>query len=309
MNKQNNICLARPPASAILDATLAGIRGFHDGQILCPQKIYTPLGASGIAISMLASRPDQGVSLIKNYFETSIESAHKGRSFSTFQFFREDQGAPLFSFQDDWITTARSSATTSLFIERLAVFRTGKVVIVGPGALGRDLLHFLPLVCPEGTEFVALARSQRSARAFLDLACTLGHEDRCRAVIGKNAATDDLSSADVVIATAGHGGIGLIDTQDTSPGTLLVYVGYGFSKSMFDAADRLLTTSQAQMNVTCPEFQNPDGSVRIADHELEALLDKEVVAPVGAYERVMFYNSGLAACDLTVAEIALAKLD
>ncbi len=302
---KSDISLTHPSASSVLEATQHGMRDLLSGRIISPQKIYSRLGNSGIAISMLASRPDDGVSLVKTYFETSVDSAHKGRSFSSFQMFREDEHLPSSNFPDDWITTARSSATTCLFIRKIAQFRSGKVVIVGLGNLGCDLLNFLPLVCPDNIQIVGLARSSVSAERFERMAEDAGLTANCETVVGKTEAKPHLAEADIIIATAGHGGIGFIDQDDISPGTLLVYVGYGFSKTLFDQADRLYTTSQEQMNITCPEFQNDDGSVRIADQDLNVLLDETPIARVGPEEYVMAYNSGLAACDLTVAELGL----
>lgn len=294
---------ARPSASDTLSAVEKSFRMIATGEIESPTKIYTGLGEDGMAISMLASRPSAGYSLIKNYFESSTSSVHKGNSFAAFFAFSEQDEVPLTIIHDEWITAVRSAAVTSLMIRELAANRTKHVTLMGLGKLGRALIDFLPLMdIAKVSVFDPIEAATDNwvsqARERLAGIEVVPHKT-------KESFVSAIAESDALIATAGPPAIGFLDVDDIPPGVLAVYVGYGFTRDVMHQADRLYTTSRSQMAVTCPELRDDNGNVPAADREFHEILNGASVERPRPDERVFAYNSGLAVNDLAVVELIL----
>ncbi|MEM7225273.1 MAG: hypothetical protein AAF495_20010 [Pseudomonadota bacterium] len=298
-----------PPPSVVLDVVEGSFRSRARNELVNPAKIYTKLGNDGIAISMLATHRAKGFSVVKNYFESSSDSRHRGDSFAHFTVYSESGEAPLLTLNDSWITNARSSAVSTLMIRELATFGRGRVVILGLGKLGLALLDFLPFMDSGDFEAVGFSRKEETVDRWLAAAEQRETAVPVRAHNSFNELMEDLAGADVVIATTGAGGIGFVQNSWLPKKCLSVYVGYGFAANVMHETDRLYTTSQAQMEVTCPELRDSDGKIRNADLEFHEILMGRTVDRVQENERVFAYNSGLAVNDLALVEHLVTKLN
>lgn len=117
--------------------------------------------------------------------------------------------------------------------------------------------------------------------------------------------------ADVIVATAGGHTPAAVEADWLKPGALSVLVGHGLAPSTLHRADRVIATSEAQMNVTGTDMADPDGKLPAVDAEFPSVLAGVTAGRGSATERIFAYNSGLVVTDIALghrfAQLALAQ--
>ncbi|MFF3144749.1 ornithine cyclodeaminase family protein, partial [Streptomyces sp. NPDC057927] len=90
-----------------------------------------------------------------------------------------------------------------------------------------------------------------------------------------------------------------------------VLVGHGLAPSTLHRADRVIATSEAQMNVTGTDMADADGKLPAVDAEFPSVLAGVTAGRGSATERIFAYNSGLVVTDIALghrfAQLALAQ--
>lgn len=113
------------------------------------------------------------------------------------------------------------------------------------------------------------------------------------------------------MATAGGHTPAAVEADWLKPGALSVLVGHGLAPSTLHRADRVIATSEAQMNVTGTDMADADGKLPAVDAEFPSVLAGVTAGRGSATERIFAYNSGLVVTDIALghrfAQLALAQ--
>jgi ornithine cyclodeaminase len=279
----------------ILKLVEESIAGIGNGASLNPPKISIKPAESGMTIAMLAQYKTTAALGIKAYTEFP---AADGRTLigSVITLFDQASGTPLAFMDGQWITVARTAAVTALFAREAPHARM--VLLIGAGAQARAAIPQLLDVCPSIELISIRAARQESAERLI-----AEHDQRLR---GRSVrvCTDliaDAAGADIVIGAAGPGGHGLVRHGMLKQGAMAILVGYGLAPDILQKADRVISTSEAQMHVTGQDLADAAGRLPAVDAELHEILLRRKVARTGPQDIIFAYNSGLAVTDVAVA--------
>lgn len=295
--KNSDVMHAHLDPARVIDLVEASIADLALGNADNPPKVAITPEARKMAISMLGRLKKAGTIGFKSYAEIPV-TADRVRIESTITLIEDATGHP-FAFMDcEWITAARTSAVTGIFARYAAHSRARRVLILGSGQQARHTVAVLTQTMPQLEEIVIHAR-RRSAVAEI-IQAQSGPRTGCRLAYCADPA-EGARGADIVVGASGAGTPDLVRKDMLRPGALVIYVGHGIAGDALHGADRVIATSEAQMQVTGQDLLDGYDRLPAVHAELPDILIGRKPARLGDNQIIAAYNSGL-----TVTDIALA---
>ncbi|MFB0629582.1 ornithine cyclodeaminase family protein [Streptomyces sp. AB3(2024)] len=275
-----------------------------------PRKLTVkPTDGHSVSYAMLGRDGSRDVVAVKTSYKHGLDKGREEQHYYTALTLYDDAtGLPVAMMDCSRIGSLRTPAVSALLARELAAPAARGALVIGTGTQGRLALPFLLTTLPDldrlmlsGThpEGIAAVREQLRAH-FPDRDVELVTDLRAAA-----------ADADVIVATAGGHTPAAVEAGWLRPGALAVLVGHGLAPSTLHEADRVIATSEAQMNVTGADMADADGELPPVDCEFPAVLAGRSRGRTGADERVFAYNSGLVVTDIALghrfAQLALAQ--
>ncbi|MFF7595255.1 ornithine cyclodeaminase family protein [Streptomyces mirabilis] len=285
-------------------------RTLHAGQSDNPRKLTVkPADGHSVAYAMLGRDGSRDVVAIKTSYKHGLDKGRDEQHYYTSLTVYDDvTGLPLAMMDCSRIGSLRTPAVSALLARECAAPGARSALVIGTGTQGRLALPFLLTTLPDldrlmlsGTHPEGIAAVREQVRSYFP-------DREVEVVTDLRAAAGD---ADVIVATAGGHTPAAVEADWLKPGALSVLVGHGLAPSTLHRADRVIATSEAQMNVTGTDMADADGKLPAVDAEFPSVL-AGVTAPRGsATERIFAYNSGLVVTDIALghrfAQLALAQ--
>lgn len=292
-------------------ATVEGAyRTLQAGQSDNPRKLTVkPQDGHSVSYAMLGRDGSREVVAIKTSYKHGLDKGREEQHYYTSLTLYDDvTGLPVAMMDCSRIGSLRTPAVSALLARELAAPGARTALVIGTGTQGRLALPFLLTTLPDldrlllsGThpEGIAAVREQLRAH-FPDRDVEL--------VTDLKAAAAD---ADVIVATAGGHTPAAVEASWLKPGALSILVGHGLAPSTLHEADRVIATSEAQMNVTGTDMADSEGRLPAVDAEFPPVIAGVSSGRTGAEERIFAYNSGLVVTDIALghrfAQLALAQ--
>ncbi|WP_371501521.1 ornithine cyclodeaminase family protein [Kitasatospora sp. NBC_00374] len=283
----------------VLDTVEQAYRTLAAGQSDNPRKLTVkPADGHSVSYAMLGRDGVRNVVAIKTSYKHGLrESRERQHYYTTLSLYDDVTGLPVAMMDCGRIGSLRTPAVTALLARECASPDARTALVIGTGTQGRLALPFLLTALPRlerlmfsGThpDGIAAVRDQL-ARHFPDREPEL--------VTDLDRAAQD---ADIIVATAGGHTPAAVEADRLRPGALAVLVGHGLAPSTLHRADRVIATSEAQMQVTGTDMADADGRLPAVDVELPAVLAGTATARTSPTERIFAYNSGLVVTDIAL---------
>ncbi|ANW19436.1 ornithine cyclodeaminase [Streptomyces clavuligerus] len=301
-----------------LDISLADViatvedayRTLHAGQSDNPRKLTVkPADGHSVAYAMLGRDGSRNAVAVKTSYKHGLD---KGRDeqhyYTTLTLYDDITGLPLAMMDCARIGSLRTPAVSALLARECAPPGARSALVIGTGTQGRLALPFLLTALP-GLDRLMLSGSHPDGIAAVREELRRHFPDREIELV------DDLRTAsgeaDVVVATAGGHTAAAVESDWLRPGTLGILVGHGLAPSTLHEADRVIATSEAQMNVTGVDMADADGTLPPVDAEFPAVVAGAAAGRRTDTERIFAYNSGLVVTDIALghrfARLAVAQ--
>ncbi|MFE0178402.1 ornithine cyclodeaminase family protein [Streptomyces sp. NPDC059002] len=292
-------------------ATVEGAyRTLHAGESDNPRKLtVAPRDGHSVAYAMLGRDGTRDVVAIKTSYKHGLD---KGRDeqhyYTSLTLYDDATGLPVAMMDCARIGSLRTPAVSALLARELAPPGARSALAIGTGTQGRLALPFLLTTLPGLDRLMLSGTHPDGIRAVRDELHRHFPDREVEVVEDLKAAASD---ADVVVATAGGHTPAAVEADWLKAGALSVLVGHGLAPSTLHRADRVIATSEAQMNVTGTDMADANGQLPSVDAEFPPVLAGAAKGRTGADERVFAYNSGLVVTDIALghhfAQLALTQ--
>ncbi|MFJ3823525.1 ornithine cyclodeaminase family protein [Streptomyces nodosus] len=292
----------------VVDTVEQAYRTLAAGESDNPRKLTVkPADGHSVAYAMLGRDGVRKVVAIKTSYKHGLhESREQQHYYTTLTIYDDVTGLPVAMMDCSRIGSLRTPAVSALLARECAAPDASTALVIGTGTQGRLALPFLLTTLPKldrlllsGThpDGIAAVRAEL-ARHFPDRQVEL--------VTDLKAAARD---TDVVVATAGAHTLAAVEADWLRPGATAILVGHGLAPSTLHRADRVIATSEAQMQVTGTDMADADGKLPAVDLELPVVVSGVSRARTAADQRIFAYNSGLVVTDIALghrfAQLAL----
>ncbi|GGT63043.1 hypothetical protein GCM10010207_73090 [Streptomyces atratus] len=301
-----------------IDITLADVvatvegayRTLHAGQSDNPRKLTVkPQDEHSVAYAMLGRDGSRDVVAIKTSYKHGL---HVGREeqhyYTTLTLYDDVTGLPVAMMDCSRIGSLRTPAVSALLARECAAPGARSALVIGTGTQGRLALPFLLTTLPGLDRLMVFGTHADGIAAVREQLRTHHPERDVEIVTDVRAAAAD---ADVIVATAGGHTPAAVEAGWLKEGALSILVGHGLAPSTLHRADRVIATSEAQMNVTGTDMADADGKLPPVDTELPPVIAGLTAGRSCAEERIFAYNSGLVVTDIALghrfAQLALAQ--
>ncbi|MGW7199207.1 ornithine cyclodeaminase family protein [Streptomyces chryseus] len=294
----------------VVDTVEGAYRTLHAGESDNPRKLTVkPRDGHSVSYAMLGRDGSRDVVAIKTSYKHGLDKDRDAQHYYTALTLYDDvTGLPLAMMDCSRVGSLRTPAVSALLARELAAPGARSALVIGTGTQGRLALPFLLTTLPDldrlmlsGTHPEGIAAVRERLRAHFP--------DRDVEVVTdvRSAAAE----ADVVVATAGPHTPVAVEAEWLRPGALSVLVGHGLAPSTLHRADRVIATSEAQMNVTGTDMADDDGKLPAVDTEFPPVVAGAAVGRRSPGERIFAYNSGLVVTDIALghrfAQLAIAQ--
>ncbi|QDN85778.1 ornithine cyclodeaminase family protein [Streptomyces sp. RLB3-6] len=294
----------------VVETVEGAYRTLHAGQSDNPRKLTVkPADGHSVAYAMLGRDGCRDVVAIKTSYKHGLDKGRDEQHYYTSLTVYDDvTGLPLAMMDCSRIGSLRTPAVSALLARECAAPGARSALVIGTGTQGRLALPFLLTTLPDldrlmlsGTHPEGIAAVREQVRSYFP-------DREVEVVTDLRAAAGD---ADVIVATAGGHTPAAVEADWLKPGALSVLVGHGLAPSALHRADRVIATSEAQMNVTGTDMADADGKLPAVDAEFPSVLAGVTAGRGSATERIFAYNSGLVVTDIALghrfAQLALAQ--
>ncbi|MEV0375220.1 ornithine cyclodeaminase family protein [Streptomyces sp. NPDC050636] len=292
-------------------ATVEGAyRTLHAGQSDNPRKLTVkPPDGHSVSYAMLGRDGSRDVVAIKTSYKHGL---HKGRAeqhyYTSLTLYDDVTGLPVAMMDCSRVGSLRTPAVSALLARECATPGARSALVIGTGTQGRLALPFLLTTLPDLDRLMLSGTHPEGITAVRDRLHTHFPDRDVEIVTDLRAAAAD---ADVIVATAGSHTPAAVEADWLKPGALSVLVGHGLAPSTLHRADRLIATSEAQMNVTGTDMADAEGRLPAVDAEFPPVLAGAAVGRRSDKEQIFAYNSGLVVTDIALghrfAQLALAQ--
>ncbi|MFC9292935.1 ornithine cyclodeaminase family protein [Streptomyces sp. NPDC057011] len=292
-------------------ATVEGAyRTLQAGQSDNPRKLTVkPRDGHSVAYAMLGRDGSRDVVAVKTSYKHGLDKGREEQHYYTALTIYDDvTGLPVAMMDCSRIGSLRTPAASALLARELAAPGARSALVIGTGTQGRLALPFLLTTLPD-LDRLMLSGSHPDGIAAVRERLRAHFPERSVEVVTdlRDAAAD----ADVIVATAGGHTRASVEASWLRPGALSILVGHGLAPSTLHDADRVIATSEAQMNVTGTDMADAEGELPAVDAEFPPVLTGRSAGRTRATERVFAYNSGLVVTDIALghrfAQLALAQ--
>lgn len=285
-------------------------RTLYAGQSDNPRKLTVkPQDGHSVSYAMLGRDGSRNVVAVKTSYKHGLDKGRDEQHYYTALTLYDDvTGLPVAMMDCSRIGSLRTPAVSALLARECAAPGSRNALVIGTGTQGRLALPFLLTTLPGlerlmvfGTHAEGIAAVREQLRAHFP--------DRdVEIVTDVRAAAAD---ADVIVATAGGHTPAAVEAEWLKPGALSILVGHGLAPSSLHQADRVIATSEAQMNVTGTDMADAQGKLPAVDTEFPPVIAGATAGRHHARERIFAYNSGLVVTDIALghrfAQLALER--
>ncbi|WP_326654123.1 ornithine cyclodeaminase family protein [Streptomyces sp. NBC_01750] len=285
-------------------------RTLHAGQSDNPRKLTVkPRDGHSVSYAMLGRDGSRNVVAIKTSYKHGLDKGREEQHYYTSLTLYDDvTGLPVAMMDCSRIGSLRTPAVSALLARECAAPGARSALVIGTGTQGRLALPFLLTTLPELDRLMLFGSHAEGITAVREQLHTYFPERELEIVTDLRAAAAD---ADVIVATAGGHTSAAVEAGWLGPGALSILVGHGLAPSTLHQADRVIATSEAQMNVTGTDMADADGKLPAVDSEFPPVIAGVVAGRHSAEERIFAYNSGLVVTDIALghrfAQLALAQ--
>ncbi|WP_405600795.1 ornithine cyclodeaminase family protein [Streptomyces sp. NBC_01410] len=292
-------------------ATVEGAyRTLHAGQSDNPRKLTVkPQDGHSVSYAMLGRDGSRNVVAIKTSYKHGLDKGREEQHYYTaLTIYDDTTGLPVAMMDCSRIGSLRTPAVSALLARECAAPGARSALVIGTGTQGRLALPFLLTTLP-GLDRLMVFGTHADGIAAVREQLKVHFPDRdIEIVTDVRAAAAD---ADVIVATAGAHTPAAVEAEWLKPGALSVLVGHGLAPSTLHRADRVIATSEAQMNVTGTDMADADGKLPAVDSEFPPVLAGTTAGRLSSTERIFAYNSGLVVTDIALghhfAQLAIAQ--
>lgn len=294
----------------VVDTVEQAYRTLAEGRSDNPRKLTVkPADGHSVAYAMLGRDGERNVVAIKTSYKHGLhESREQQHYYTTLSIYDDVTGLPVAMMDCGRIGSLRTPAVSALLARECASPEARTALVIGTGTQGRLALPFLLTTLPQLDRLMLSGthpEGTAAVRAQLDRYFP-GREVELVTDL-ERAARD----ADVVVATAGGHTTAAVEAHWLRPGAVSILVGHGLAPSTLHRADRVIATSEAQMQVTGTDMADADGKLPAVDVELPAVLSGAASARTSPAQRIFAYNSGLVVTDIALghrfAQLAAAQ--
>ncbi|MEW2080263.1 ornithine cyclodeaminase family protein [Streptomyces sp. NPDC005283] len=285
-------------------------RTLHAGQSDNPRKLTVkPADGHSVSYAMLGRDGSRNVVAIKTSYKHGLDKGREEQHYYTSLTLYDDvTGLPVAMMDCSRIGSLRTPAVSALLARECAAPGARSALVIGTGTQGRLALPFLLTTLPDLDRLMLFGSHAEGITAVREQLRTYFPERELEIVTDLRAAAAD---ADVIVATAGGHTSAAVEAGWLGPGALSILVGHGLAPSTLHQADRVIATSEAQMNVTGTDMADADGKLPAVDSEFPPVIAGVVAGRHSAEERIFAYNSGLVVTDIALghrfAQLALAQ--
>ena len=277
----------------------AAFRALAAGQSTNPQKLTVkPADAHSVAYAMLGRDGAREVVAVKTSYK--YDPAHdreQQRYYTTLSLYDDRTGLPIALMDCSRVGALRTPAVSALLARECARPDAKTALLIGTGTQGRMALPFLLHTLPQ-LERLCLFGTHPAGIAAVRDALAKHHPGRRLEIV------DDLRAAageaDVILGTAGPATPAAVEADWLKPGATAILVGYGLAPSTLHQADRVVTTSAAQMRVTGMDLADAAGKLPPVDAELPDILAGRLPGRVSPQDQVFVFNSGMVITDIAL---------
>ena len=292
-------------------ATVEGAyRTLHAGQSDNPRKLSVkPEDGHSISYAMLGHDGSRNVVAVKTSYKHGLDKNREEQHYyTTLAIYDDVSGLPVAMMDCARIGSLRTPAVSALLARECAAPGARTALAIGTGTQGRLALPFLLTTLPN-LERLMLSGTHPEGIAAVREQLRIHFPDRDVDVVTDLPAA--AAEADIVLATAGGHTPAAVEAGWLKPGALSILVGHGLAPSTLQEADRVIATSEAQMNVTGLDMADADGNLPTVDAEFPSVVAGAEAGRCSAKERIFAYNSGLVVTDIALghrfAQIAIAQ--
>ncbi|MFE6847613.1 ornithine cyclodeaminase family protein [Streptomyces sp. NPDC057686] len=292
-------------------ATVEGAyRTLQAGQSDNPRKLTVkPQDGHSVSYAMLGRDGSREVVAIKTSYKHGLDKGREEQHYYTALTIYDDvTGLPVAMMDCSRIGSLRTPAVSALLARELAAPGARNALVIGTGTQGRLALPFLLTTLPDLDRLMLSGSHPEGIAAVREQLRTYFPDRDVEIVTDLQAAASD---ADIIVATAGGHTQAAVEASWLKPGALSILVGHGLAPSTLHGADRVIATSEAQMNVTGTDMADAEGKLPAVDSEFPPVLAGESAGRTGPAERIFAYNSGLVVTDIALghrfAQLALAQ--
>ncbi|MEU1519264.1 ornithine cyclodeaminase family protein [Streptomyces sp. NPDC005811] len=290
-------------------ATVEGAyRTLADGLSDNPRKLTVKPGdGHSVSYAMLGRDGTREVVAVKTSYKHGLDKGREEQHYyTTLTLYDDVTGLPVAMMDCSRIGSLRTPAVSALLARELATPGSRTALVVGTGTQGRLALPFLVTALPD-LERLLISGTHPDGLAAVRKELHTHFPDRDVEVVSDLRAA--AGEADIIVASAGGHTPAAIEADWLAEGTLSVLVGHGLAPSTLHRADRVIATSEAQMNVTGVDMADTDGKLPSVDAEFPAVLAGAAPGRTSPTERIFAYNSGLVVTDIALghrfAQLAL----
>ncbi|MGA5651303.1 ornithine cyclodeaminase family protein [Streptomyces seoulensis] len=294
--------------SDVLATVEGACRALADGSSDNPRKLTVKPGdGHSVSYAMLGRDGFREVVAVKTSYKHGLDKGREEqRYYTTLTLYDDTTGMPVAMMDCSRIGSLRTPAVSALLARELAAPDARSALVIGTGTQGRLALPFLVTALP-GLERLMVSGTHPEGLSAAESELRTHFPDRDVEVVSDLRAAAE--RADVIIATAGGHTPAAVEAGWLKEGALAILVGHGLAPSTLHRADRVIATSEAQMNVTGTDMADADGELRTVDTEFPAVLTGAAAGRTSTAERIFAYNSGLVVTDIALghrfAQLAL----
>ncbi|AZM93590.1 ornithine cyclodeaminase family protein [Streptomyces sp. W1SF4] len=292
-------------------ATVEGAyRTLHAGQSDNPRKLTVkPRDGHSVSYAMLGRDGSRNVVAVKTSYKHGLDKGRAEQHYYTALTLYDDvTGLPVAMMDCSRIGSLRTPAVSALIARECAAPGARSALVIGTGTQGRLALPFLLTTLPDLDRLMVFGTHAEGIEAVREQLHAHFPDREVEVVADVRSAA---AEADVIVATAGAHTPAAVETDWLRPGALSILVGHGLAPSTLHQADRVIATSEAQMNVTGTDMADADGKLPAVEAEFPAVLAGVFAGRRSDTERIFAYNSGLVVTDIALghrfAELAIAQ--
>ncbi|WP_406515032.1 ornithine cyclodeaminase family protein [Streptomyces sp. NBC_00873] len=285
-------------------------RTLYAGQSDNPRKLTVkPQDGHSVSYAMLGRDGTRNVVAIKTSYKHGLDKGRDEQHYYTALTIYDDiTGLPVAMMDCSRIGSLRTPAVSALLARECAAPGARSALVIGTGTQGRLALPFLLTTLPALDRLMVFGTHSEGITAVREQLRAHFPDRDVEFVTDLRAAASD---ADVIVATAGAHTPAAVEAGWLRPGALSILVGHGLTPSTLHRADRVIATSEAQMNVTGTDMADADGKLPAVDAEFPPVIAGNTAGRLSNTERIFAYNSGLVVTDIALghrfAQLALAQ--
>ncbi|MFB7286688.1 ornithine cyclodeaminase family protein [Actinacidiphila glaucinigra] len=294
----------------VVDTVEGAYRTLYAGHSDNPRKLTVkPQDGHSVSYAMLGRDGSRNVVAIKTSYKHGLDKGRDEQHYYTALTLYDDvTGLPVAMMDCSRIGSLRTPAVSALLARECAAPGSRSALVIGTGTQGRLALPFLLTTLPGLDRLLVFGTHPEGITAVREHLHAHFPDRDVEIVTDLRAAAAD---ADVIVATAGAHTPAAVEADWLKPGALSVLVGHGLAPSTLHRADRVIATSEEQMNVTGTDMADAQGELPAVDTEFPPVIAGVTAGRHHARERIFAYNSGLVVTDIALghrfAQLALER--